>query len=809
MATIGTSGSAFHQEVPEAEIRFTLDMIPTLAWSAEEDGFSYVNRRWREYTGLTPEQAQGWGWKVVIHPDDLEKALVRWQEIRQSKAPAEVELRLRRHDGVYRWFESHVTPYLDPQGNVLQWFGTFADIEDRKRAESQLKESEERHRLIVNSIPGMVSTWSPTGELEMVNQRLKDQLGLTLEELKDHSAAIHPEDRYHTIRTWRRSVRTGEPYDVEHRVRGADGRYRWFHTRGLPHRNPQGQIVGWSKLGTDIDDLKRADESLRRKSALLEHAERLTLTASFEWNATTNEFVWSRENYRMLEVDEKLKPSIDLIVSRIHPEDLTLWRNVVEQARRTGEDVDLEHRLLMPDGRVKHVRVVARATRSPAPGDLKYVCAVLDITDRKRAAEALRASEHLARGQVETLTQTLSSLAHESKPEKFLELVLTTISRQLGAHSIGAYDLDASTRVYPVANCEEETLHLITSDEAAAYPRLLLTSEAPSVWTVFLQKGNQCVVCDIREEPIRVRLAESADSPWQDWTWDESERWPSMKRQNAQGCVQILVVPMLVSGKVTGCLCIRFKEVRNFRPEEIALTRALAHQATLALQLIGLSRQSRQTAVEAERNRMARDIHDTLAQGFTGVILQLEAARGALEQGDVAGATQRIGQAGNLARVGLGEARRSVLALRPRSLEDASLQSALQDLLKRMTSGSGLLAEVHLVGEEPALPSELKEGLLRVTQESLTNTIRHANARIFRATMAFLPNETHLDLLDDGSGFDPGMEHEGFGLMGMRERIDQMGGKFSVSSAPGRGTEIRIVLPISPESKSGRSAGHA
>lgn len=805
----GTNGSAPPQAAAEAEVRFTLDMIPTLAWLVEEDGFSFVNRLWRDYTGLSSEQAQGSGCFTVIHPDDLERVQKLSEEIRRSKVPATVEYRLRRHDGVYRWFMSHATPSLDEQGNVRKWFGTLTDIEDRKLAESRLKESEEYHRLIVNSIPGFISVWSPEGKMELANQRIKDFLGVE-DVPENYSSTMHEEDRERVLSAWMRTAATGEPFDVETRTRGADGKYRWFHARALPLRDSTGRIVRWYHLATDIDDLKKAEEGLRRKGALLEHAERLTLTASFEWNATTNEFVWSRENYQMLEVDESLKPSIDLIISRIHPEDLPRWREVVERARRTGQDVDLEHRLLMPGGRVKHVRVVARAATTPrAPGDLKYVCAVMDITERKKAAEALRTSEHLARGQVETLTQTLSSLAQESKPEKFLEMVLKTISSQLGAYSIGAYDLDASTRVYPVANCEAGTLHLIASDEAAAYPRLLLSSEEHPVWTPFLETGTHCVVCDIREEPIRVQFAESAGSPWQVWNWVDSERWATLKRQNAQGSVQILVVPMFIAGKVTGCLCIRFKEMRPFRTEEIALTRALAHQATLALQLIRLSRQSRLTAIEAERNRMARDIHDTLAQGFTGVILQLETARGTLEEGDLPGTRERIERAGNLAREALGEARRSVLALRPPSLGDTSLQSALQDLLSRMTSGTTLFAEVHLVGEEPALPAEWKEGLLRVAQESLTNTIRHAGARSFRATMSFARGETRLDLWDDGSGFDPGLEHEGFGLMGMRERIDEMGGTFSVHSAPGRGTEIRIVLAGAPEGASGGRSGHA
>jgi signal transduction histidine kinase len=206
---------------------------------------------------------------------------------------------------------------------------------------------------------------------------------------------------------------------------------------------------------------------------------------------------------------------------------------------------------------------------------------------------------------------------------------------------------------------------------------------------------------------------------------------------------------------------------------------------------------------------MARDIHDTLAQGFTGVIMQLEAAKGAIAQNSLAEATDRVERAGDMARVGLGEARRSVLALRPRSLQNASLCMALDDLLKRMTNGSGLQAEFHLEGDEPAMPAEWEEGLLRVAQESLTNTIKHAKAKNFRATLSINGTETQFRLVDDGSGFDLHVEHEGFGLLGMKERVDQMGGQFILRSMPGQGTEIQIILNNPTKSKPDNGGEHA
>ena len=204
---------------------------------------------------------------------------------------------------------------------------------------------------------------------------------------------------------------------------------------------------------------------------------------------------------------------------------------------------------------------------------------------------------------------------------------------------------------------------------------------------------------------------------------------------------------------------------------------------------------SRQMAVTEERNRMARDIHDTLAQGFTGVIMQLEAAQAAMARGDHAAAVERMTSASDLARTGLGEARRSVQALRPSSLDNGTLCAALEELLRRMTAGLGLQADFILDGPPRPIPATWEEGLLRIAQESLTNTIKHAQAQTFRATMQFGRTEVKLQLVDDGRGFDLSVENDGFGLIGMRERANQMLAVFIQRSEPGKGTEIVVTLP--------------
>jgi PAS domain S-box-containing protein len=235
-------------------------------WSARSDGSAeFFNQRWLDYTGLSAGQALDWGWKIAIHPDDLARMLETFQGAVDSGKPFEVEGRLRRRDGAFRWFLFRGNPVLDESGRVVKWYGTNTDLEERKCAEQALRSTEQSLRRIVNSIPGFVCTLSAVGEVELLNRQLLEYFGKTPEELKNWAAgdAVHPEDLPRVIDAWRRSVETGEPYSLELRQRRADGMYRWFQSRALPARDADGRITGWYMLLTDIDDRKRAEDCLR------------------------------------------------------------------------------------------------------------------------------------------------------------------------------------------------------------------------------------------------------------------------------------------------------------------------------------------------------------------------------------------------------------------------------------------------------------------------------------------------------------------------------------------------------------------
>jgi formate hydrogenlyase transcriptional activator len=205
-------------------------------------------------------------------------------------------------------------------------------------------------------------------------------------------AAAHPDDLQKHEGKWRAAVASGQPHESEVRFRGADGSYRWHLDRGLPLRDDAGNIIRWYGVVTDIEDRKRVEEALRRNEHYLAEAQRLSHTGSFGWKPVNGEIVWSDETYRIFEYDSTLQPTVDSVVQRVHPDDRALAQQVIDRASQAGTDFEHEYRLLLPDGRVKHLHAIAHAVPS-ASGNREFVGAVTDITERKTAEEKIREQE--------------------------------------------------------------------------------------------------------------------------------------------------------------------------------------------------------------------------------------------------------------------------------------------------------------------------------------------------------------------------------------------------------------------------------
>jgi formate hydrogenlyase transcriptional activator len=256
----------------EMELRQLLDLSPQhTAVFGPHLSRIYCNKAALDYYGLTLEQWQSSDPLRFFHPDDRERMTREAQSKLLSGSPYENEGRLLRKDGQYRWFLFRYSPMLDEQGRITRWYAAATDIENRKQAEEVLRESEKSVRLIVDGIAGLVAIMTPEGEVEFVNNRVLEYFGKTLEELKGWATSdtVHPDDLPQVVAAWRHSVETGDPYDVDHRLRRADGEYCWFHIRGLPLRDTEGRIVRWYNLLTDIDERKRAEEKLHDENVAL------------------------------------------------------------------------------------------------------------------------------------------------------------------------------------------------------------------------------------------------------------------------------------------------------------------------------------------------------------------------------------------------------------------------------------------------------------------------------------------------------------------------------------------------------------
>jgi PAS domain S-box-containing protein len=401
----------------ERNLSLIINTMPTLAWSAHPDGSAeFLNRHYLDYVGLPLEALQGWGWTAVVHPDDLNALSGAWKSIMAAGNPGETEARLRRFDGEYRWFLFRTNPMRDESGEIVKWYGTNTDINDRKTAEEALRASEFNARMIVDSIPGLVARVSPAGDVEVVNRPLLEYFGKNLQEVRNWAItdAIYPDDLSAAMDAFNSSLPAGHSFEVEHRLRRFDGVYRWFQSRGLPLREPEGRIVNWYVLLTDIEERKLVEDKLRRSEAFLAEGQHLAKMGSFSWRVAKGEIAWSEQLYRIFEFEPGTPVTLALIGSRVHPEDVPIMHEMIEMAERRASDFEFEHRIVMPDQSVKYIHMIAHGFRGE-DGQFEYVGAAQDVTESEIAEQALNSarSDLAYVSRVTTLNALTASIAHE------------------------------------------------------------------------------------------------------------------------------------------------------------------------------------------------------------------------------------------------------------------------------------------------------------------------------------------------------------------------------------------------------------
>ena len=573
----------------EREGHLIVETIPGLVASLTAAGeVEFVNKQLIEYCGQGLDAMRQWGTNGTVHPDDLPHVVELFTRGIAAGEPYDFEARIRRFDGVYRWFQVRGLPFRDPHEQISRWYVLLSDVDDRRRAEDALRESERQSSLIVDSIPGFVVTFTPSGQVEFVNRQVLDYFGKTLDELTrwDTSDTTHPEDLQRVLERFTDSIASGEPFSFEVRARRYDGVYRWFQSRGFPLRDSYGHIVRWYNLLIDIDERKRAETqlagekrllemvasgssltdvlnalcsfvedvatncycgvylidwngpifqnatapslpasfnnaidgqpvrreigpcakaaclktqvivadiesdtewqaspfrplalanglkscwstpiyslagqvlgtfaiyqrtpatstplqqdlitqvthiasiaieraqgeaALKRSEAFLADGQRLSLTGSFSWRVATDEITWSQQLYRIYDIEIGTPVTLDLIRTRVHPEDVSLLEKMrmLDRARGRPDHFEWQYRLLMPDRSIKYLHAVAHVIEDQN-GQLEYIAAVQDVTERRLAEEALaKARAELAKvARTTSLGVLTAAIAHEVK----------------------------------------------------------------------------------------------------------------------------------------------------------------------------------------------------------------------------------------------------------------------------------------------------------------------------------------------------------------------------------------------------------
>jgi PAS domain S-box-containing protein len=247
--------------LPSSELALLADNIPTLCWVARGDGYIvWYNRRWHEYCGSTPAAMEGWGWQDVHDPDALPAVIARWTACIAAGEPFEMVFPLRGADAVFRPFLTRIAPMRDASGKVARWFGVNTEVGAQVRAEKAHAASEAKYDVLTEAMPQMVWSTLPDGYHDYYNRQWYEFTGVPLGSTDGEgwNGLFHPEDQDRAWARWRRSLASGEPYEIEYRLRHHSGVYRWTLGRALPVRDENGVITRWIGTCTDIDDAKRA-----------------------------------------------------------------------------------------------------------------------------------------------------------------------------------------------------------------------------------------------------------------------------------------------------------------------------------------------------------------------------------------------------------------------------------------------------------------------------------------------------------------------------------------------------------------------
>jgi PAS domain S-box-containing protein len=990
------AGEALRQS--EARYRSYIEVTGQMGWTTNADGELVDDvPAFRHYTGQSLDEMRGSGWSKAIHPDDVEIALAVWRKAVEEKQSYETEYRLRRHDGVYRYFLARGVPVLNDAGGLREWVGTCIDITERRIQEEELRKlnrtlralsrsnealmraeeesafleevcriiiqdcgyamvwigyaaddedkavrpvahagfsagyletlnltwedgergrgptgtairtgkpilctdmltdprfapwrdeavkrgyasslalplldggrafgavtiyspepdpfsaeeikllsemaddltygiaslrlrllsrqtlealqgSEARFRQLADSMPQLVWTAEPDGRLDYFNSRLS-----SFTTRGPWRPCVYAEDHARTVETWKSAVRTGSPYEIEHRLQLADGRYRWFLTRAVPVPDETGRVRKWYGTSTDVDDRRRAEEE--REIARIEAiTEKNRIEALMEalpvgvamvdesgGNVRSNimyERIWGEPRPEARSINDYDNYKAWWIDSgrQVQPDEWASARAVKKGEAVTGQMMRIERF----DGATAFVMNGAVPIRDVDGKITGSAVAILDITERIKAEEALRRSEARFR----LLSNTAGSLLSADDPQGLINELCRDVMEHLHCQAFFNFMVDERAgrlRLNACAGIPEEEVRKLE----------------------WLDYGVAVCGCDARD---RTRIIA-----------EDIFHAPDVRTElvRSYGIQAYCCHPLKAQDRLIGTLSFGTKTRARFTPEEVEMMRNVADLVAIAMQRIQVQQELRNNeealrrvneeleqrvrertseliltledleksrddlrrlaselvlTEERERKKISVTLHDEVAQTLAAARMRIDLLRG-MPGGDEA--RSALDEAQRLLVQAIRETRSLMTDISNPVLYDMGLQVAVQSLAEDVKARNGISFASSFSGSLKALGQDMEVMIFQVVKELVQNIVKHSGARKASIGIVEERDDIRVVVTDDGLGFDAGNVGKvgmdgGFGLFSIRERVKSYNGRIKIESVPGKGSEVTVMLP--------------
>jgi PAS domain S-box-containing protein len=639
------------------------------------------------------------------------------------------------------------------------------DITERKSAEEALARSENRLRTIIETEPECVKVLGMDGSLMEMNPAGLSMIEAdSLEQVRGKTVYeyIAPEHRTDFVALTERVLHGGSG-TLEFEFVGLKGTRRWLETHAVPLRDARGKIAGLLAITRDITERKKNEEALRQSERLYR--------AVIE-QATENIFLVDAETRRIVESNPAFRETLGYAEEELHG--LTLYDIVA--ADRESVDANIrrvlerkrpfvgQRQYRRKDGSLVDVEVSANTILRSGRETLCVVAH--DVTERARA-------QGLLEERVATLSRIAADLVLERPMEESLDILAKSVLNASTAVACSVSLIDEATGFLRI-----EGSHGLPEGFKAAIEAVWRNGAVRSSTLEALRTRRPTLANHHRQRMLEDPLYAPVHHLVREVTWDT-----------------VFVVPLVSRGRTLGAIHFSYLEEQQPGADERVFLEAVADQAAVAVENVRLFAEARGKAALEERQRLARELHDSVSQALYGISLGARTARTLLERAPNQ-AADPLDYVLSLSEAGLAEMRALIFELRPESLEKEGLTVALDKQAAALRARHEIEVEATLCDEPEASP-EAKEAVYRIAQEALHNTVKHARASSVEVRMQCEPERVTLEVSDDGVGFEAEGDFPGhLGLRSMRERASRLGGTLEVESAPGRGTRICARIPI-------------